>query len=66
VTLDGGGPAPEFDLYAGRVCPAGSLELGTRDLAAGPHRLRFEVAGRGEASTGFAFGIDALDLLAPE
>jgi len=66
VTLDGRALAPDFDLYAGRVCPAGSLELGTHDLAEGPHRIRFVALGRSDASTGDFFGLDAVDLLAPE
>jgi len=38
--LDGKRLAPEFDLYSGRVSPAGSLELGTYDSGR-PHRLGF-------------------------
>jgi len=65
ATLDGK-PLPQtFDLYAGRVCPAGSLELGTDDLAAGQHRLRFTAERKNAASTNFFFGLDAFDLLRP-
>jgi hypothetical protein len=39
------------------------LELGTHHLAAGQHRMRFTVVGKNSASTGFSFGIDAIDLL---
>ena len=63
VSLDGRALDPVFDLYAGRICPAGSLELGTHDLAEGPHRIRFTSVGRSDASAGGFFGIDALDLL---
>lgn len=63
AALDGKPTGPIFDLYCGRVCPSGSLELGTHDLAAGPHRLRFTAAGRHAASTGTLFGLDAIDLL---
>jgi hypothetical protein len=63
VALDGRALEPVFDLYAGRVCPAGSLELGTHELAEGPHRIRFTSAGKNDASAGFAFGLDAVDLL---
>jgi serine/threonine protein kinase len=57
-----GGP---FDLYSGRVLPAGSLELGTFELSEGQHRLRFTAVDKSSASKGFAFGLDAVDLLAP-
>jgi len=63
AALDGKSMKGEFDLYSGRVCPAGSLELGTRDLSAGRHRLRITVVGKDPASTGFAFGLDAVDLM---
>jgi hypothetical protein len=63
--LDGKPPGQDFDLYSGRVSPSGSLELGTLDLAAGQHRLRFAVVGKNTASTGFCFGIDAIDILSP-
>lgn len=53
----------EFDLYAGRVCPSGSLELGKLDLAKGKHVLRVAPSGRNPASAGDSFGIDAIDLL---
>jgi len=63
AALDGRPAGGVFDLYSGRVCPSGSLELGTHALAAGPHRLRFTVLGRNAASTGWLFGLDAIDLL---
>ena len=66
ISLDGVPIEREFDLYAGRVCPAGSLELGNHQLAAGAHTLRIESVGRSDASDGFAFGIDAIDLLPPD
>jgi hypothetical protein len=65
ITLDDRPVAEEFDLYSGRVCPAGSLELGDHELAAGRHTLKLEVTGRNEAAAGYAFGIDTIDLLAP-
>jgi hypothetical protein len=65
AALDGTPLGTEFDLYAGRVCPAGSLELDTLEMAAGRHRLRVTAVGKNAASRGFAFGLDALDLLAP-
>ena len=69
TALDGKSLGMAFDLYAGRVCPAGSLELGTlqpdEPNTAGPHRLRVTAAGKNAASQGFAFGLDAVDLLSP-
>ncbi len=65
VALDGKVERPHIDLYSGRVCPAGSLELGIHDLAAGRHRLRFTAVGKDPASKNFSFGLDAVDLLAP-
>jgi mono/diheme cytochrome c family protein len=60
--LDGKQLEPEFDLYCGRVSPAGSLELGTHELAAGQHRLRFTAVDKNRTSTGYYFGLDAIDL----
>jgi hypothetical protein len=65
AALDGKSLAAAFDLYAGRICPAGSLELGTLEMPAGPHRLRVTAVGKNAASQGFAFGLDAVDLLLP-
>ena len=65
AALDGKPLGAAFDLYAGRVCPAGSLELGTFEMPAGPHRLRVTAVGKNAASQGFAFGLDAVDLLSP-
>jgi hypothetical protein len=36
---------------------------GAGQLPAGQHRLRFTVAGKYVASTGYLFGVDAIDLL---
>ena len=64
VALDGAAAGTAFDLYSGRVCPAGSLELGQHNLAVGKHRLRCTVVGKNPASSNFCFGLDAIDLLA--
>jgi len=64
TALDGKNVPGTFDLYCGRVSPAGSLELGTHQLAAGGHTLRITSVGKNPASKGFAFGIDAVDLIA--
>jgi hypothetical protein len=63
LALDGKPLAPEFDLYCGKVSPAGSLELGTHQVNAGPHRLRFTATGKSTASTNFFFALDAIDLI---
>jgi hypothetical protein len=36
---------------------------GKHALGAGQHRLRFTVAGKNAASTGYALGVDAIDIL---
>ena len=64
VAIDGRNVPGTFDLYCGQVAPAGSLELGTHELAVGPHALRITSVGRDSTSKGFSFGVDALDLIA--
>ncbi len=66
VRLSLDGLESTFDLYSGRVCPAGSLELGEFTLESGTHRLRVESVEKSEASNGYSFGVDALDLLTSE
>ena len=63
VTLAASSRGEEFDLYSGRICPSGSLELGTFSLDAGRHLLRFTAVSKNQASENFWFGIDAVDLL---
>ena len=65
VTLDRKKSQSVFDLYSGRICPSGSLELGTYNLLAGSHRIRFTAVSKNSASTNFFFGIDTIDLLPP-
>ena len=60
----GGKADGSFDLYSGRVCPSGPLELGIHDLAAGKHALRFMVTGKNPGSKGHSFGLDTIDLFA--
>lgn len=62
MSFDEANAGPMVDLYAGRVCPAGLLELGVHDLAAGRHFIRFKAVGKNPASTGTFFGIDTIDL----
>jgi len=63
VSLDGKPLEPDVDLYAGRVCPSGSLELGDHDLTVGTHRLRFTAVRKNVVSQNFFFGLDAIDLI---
>jgi hypothetical protein len=63
VALDGKWLESRFDLYCGRVSPSGTLELGTHTFTAGRHRIRFHSVGKNAASAGYAFGLDAIDLL---
>ncbi len=65
IALDGKAQGPDVDLYCGRVSPSGTLELGTHELSAGRHTLVFKAVGRNVSSTNFFFGLDAVDLLAP-
>ncbi len=66
VGLDGQRLDPVFDLYSGRISPAGSLELGTHDLIAGKHTLRVQSEHKHAASNGYRFGLDTIDLIAVE
>lgn len=65
VTVADAARGEEFDLYSGRVCPSGSLELGTLELAPGRHLLRLTAVGKNRSSEKHWFGIDAVDLLPP-
>jgi hypothetical protein len=66
VRLDGKPVGPAFDLYSGRICPSGSLELGTHEVGGGEHHIRFTSVAKDRASAKFNFGLDALDLLRAE
>jgi len=66
VRLDGKPVGTSFDLYSGRVCPSGSLELGTHELSGGEHRIRFTSVAKDRVSGNYNFGLDALDLLRAE
>ncbi len=65
VALDGKHLGHDINLYSGRVCPSGSIDLGVIDLTAGRHALRFTSVGKDPASGNAWFGIDAVEL-APE
>jgi hypothetical protein len=51
----------ELDGYCGRIEPTGPFPLATRKLEAGKHRLSVSVTGKNPHSSGFAFGIDAIE-----
>jgi hypothetical protein len=63
VLLDEKLLAQEVDCFCGRVEPSGPLPLATRKLDAGKHRLTVTVSGKNPHSSGFAFGIDAVEFL---
>lgn len=62
VALDGKHLGHKINLYSGRVCPAGSIDLGTIDLTPGRHALRFTSVGKDPASANVWFGVDAVEL----
>lgn len=66
IALDGDARGPDFDLYSGRVCPSGSLELGSHELTAGKHSLRVTAVGKNAMSANYFIGLDAIDLIAAE
>jgi len=66
VALDGKHLGPDINLYSGRICPSGSIDLGAIDLTAGRHLLRFTSVGKDPASANVWFGVDAVELAAPE
>ena len=63
--VDGKALGPAFSLYSGRVSPSGPLDVGPVTLAAGRHALRATATGKDPASSGFFFGLDAVELLPP-
>ena len=61
-SLDGqplGGPQ---DLFHLGVIATGAVELGTRELTAGDHRLAVEIVGKNEKATAMFFGLDYVKL----
>jgi Papain family cysteine protease len=62
ATVNGKHVGHDINLYSGRVCPSGAIELGSIDLAAGQHSLRFTSVGKDPASTDVWFGLDAVEL----
>jgi len=66
VALDGKHLGHDINLYSGRVCPSGSIDLGAIDLPAGRHALRLTSVGKDPASANVWFGVDAVELAAAE
>ncbi|MFI5457220.1 MAG: hypothetical protein ACHRXM_17380, partial [Isosphaerales bacterium] len=66
VSLDGKHLGHDINLYSGRVCPSGSIDLGAIDLPAGRHALRFTSVGKDPASANVWIGVDAVELDAAE
>ena len=63
VTLDGQTLADTIDLYAPIVLPSGAIPLGIETLEEGTHHLTLTSVGKSDASLGFRFGIDCIELL---
>lgn len=63
VKLDGK-DVGQFDLYDAAITQA-EHKLGTHQLAAGKHTLRFECVGKSEKSAGYFLGFDALTARTP-
>jgi hypothetical protein len=64
--LDGERLGDPVDLYAPRVIPSGRIVLTTKDLPAGLHAIRVEIAGKSPESSGTASGIDCFELVSEE
>src|SRR5262249_24449414 len=61
-TLDGQRVGPALDRFAGERPPPTRGPLGRVELREGSHRLRFTAVGKHAHATGYAIGIDCLDL----
>jgi hypothetical protein len=60
--LDGHPLPTAFDGYAPSVIPSGPIRLGIFDLGAGLHRFTVKIVGKDPQASGFAFGLDCLQL----
>lgn len=61
--LDGAAVGRATDLFNENVVQAPPLSLGTNDLSAGKHELRFETKAKNSASKGYYFGLDCIELI---
>jgi hypothetical protein len=68
ISLDGAKLGDPLDLHNRDVIPSGAITLGTRELAAGEHKVAVEITGANEKSTGgkYLFGLDYIKLQAPK
>ena len=63
LSLDGEKLGGRIDLYHEGVIPTGPLQLGTRDLLAGEHKLGVEIVGANpKAQPSYMFGLDYIKL----
>ena len=53
---------PTFDGYSATTARSSSTSFGSLTLSAGTHQIRFEVAGKNTASSGYGIGIDSIAL----
>ena len=60
--LDGEKVGEPYDAWSPQIVPSGRIDLGTHDLTAGPHKLKFVMVGKNENSSGYFFGLDAIQL----
>lgn len=58
----GDGQPKDVDLYHDGVVPSGAMLLGHVKLLAGNNAIIVKVTGKAEASTGYLFGLDAVEL----
>ena len=58
----GEAPAQEVDLYHDGVAPSGPVSLGRATMSAGNNPLVVKVTGKAGGSTGYLFGLDAVEL----
>lgn len=62
ILVDGHVLSMRPDCFCARVEPSGPLSLGIHELKPGPHRLIVAVSGKNPLSTGYSFGIDAIEM----
>ncbi len=64
LSLDGEKVGSPMDFFHDGVVPTGELDLGTRELSAGPHQLTVEIMGANpKAVKSFMFGLDYAKLV---
>jgi hypothetical protein len=60
ISLDGRDVGSVFDGFNNGVVPSGKIDLGTVELTAGTHQLKFTVVGKHERSLSYMVGVDAV------